>query len=94
MPVHRLCASDDFGARRNYPRTRRVSIYVSDRKEIEVANKSGQDKAKGAGDKVKGRAKETFGSLTGDQSKKNEGRADQDKGNLKKKKGQFKDLLN
>ncbi len=59
-----------------------------------MANRSGQDKAKGATDKVKGRAKETFGSLTGNESKKNEGRADQDKGTLKKKKGQFKDLIN
>lgn len=59
-----------------------------------MAKKSGQDKAGGEADKVKGRAKETFGSLTGNESKKNEGRADQDKGSLKKKKGQFKDLIN
>lgn len=57
-----------------------------------MAKKSGQDKAEGAGDKAKGRAKETFGSLTGNDSKKSEGRSDQDKGTLKKKKGQFKDL--
>ena len=44
-------------------------------------------------DKAKGRAKEAVGSLTGNKDKKAEGRADQDKGTLKKKKGTLKDLL-
>ncbi len=44
-------------------------------------------------DKVKGRAKEAGGSLTGNKNLKSEGRADQDKGTLKKKKGAVKDLL-
>ncbi len=44
-------------------------------------------------DKAKGRAKEAGGSLTGDKDKKAEGRADQDKGGLKNKKGAAKDLL-
>jgi uncharacterized protein YjbJ (UPF0337 family) len=44
-------------------------------------------------DKAKGRAKEAGGSLTGDKDRKAEGRADQDKGTLKKKKGAAKDLL-
>lgn len=57
-----------------------------------MAKNSGQDKAGGAADKLKGRAKEAFGSATGNKSKKAEGRSDQDKGTLKKKKGQFKDL--
>lgn len=57
-----------------------------------MAKKSGQDKAGGATDKLRGRAKETFGSATGNESKKAEGRSDQDKGALKKKKGQLKDL--
>lgn len=57
-----------------------------------MAKKSGQDKAGGAADKVKGRVKETFGSATGNDAKKSEGRSDQDKGTLKKKKGQLKDL--
>lgn len=57
-----------------------------------MAKNSGQDKAGGAADKMKGKAKETLGSLTGNDSKKAEGRSEQDKGNLKKKKGQFKDL--
>jgi uncharacterized protein YjbJ (UPF0337 family) len=35
-------------------------------------------------DKVKGRAKEAAGALTGDKSLKNEGRADQAKGAIKK----------
>lgn len=61
---------------------------------FKMAKKSGQDKGEGAADRIKGRAKEAFGSATGNEAKKSEGRADQDKGNLKKKKGQFKDLLN
>ncbi len=54
---------------------------------------SGTDKAEGAIDKVTGRAKEATGSLTGNKDRKAEGRADQDKGTLKKKKGAVKDLL-
>ena len=50
-------------------------------------------KTEGAMDKVTGRAKEATGSLTGNKDKKAEGRADQDKGTLKKKKGAVKDLL-
>jgi uncharacterized protein YjbJ (UPF0337 family) len=44
-------------------------------------------------DKAKGRMKEAGGSITGNKDKKNEGRADQNKGTLKKKKGAAKDLL-
>ena len=44
-------------------------------------------------DKAKGRVKEAAGSLTGNKGKKAEGRADQDKGTLKDKKGAAKDLL-
>ena len=44
-------------------------------------------------DKFTGRAKEAGGSLTGNRDKKAEGRTDQDKGTLKKKKGAVKDLL-
>ena len=54
---------------------------------------SSKDKNEGAMDKAKGRAKEAAGSLTGNKDKKAEGRADQDKGTLKKKKGAAKDLL-
>ena len=43
-------------------------------------------------DKVTGRAKEATGSLTGSKDKKAEGRAEQDKGTLKKK-AAAKDLL-
>ena len=46
---------------------------------------SGTDKAEGAIDKVTGRAKEATGSLTGNKDRKAEGRADQDKGTLKKR---------
>ncbi len=54
---------------------------------------SSRDRGEGAMDKAKGRAKEAGGALTGDKSKKNEGRADQRKGKVKKKKGAAKDLL-
>ena len=53
---------------------------------------SSRDKTEGAIDKLTGRAKEATGSLTGDKDKKAEGRAEQDKGTLKKKKGALKDL--
>ena len=58
-----------------------------------MTKRSSRDKTEGAMDKVTGRAKEAAGSLTGDKDKKAEGRADQDKGTLKKKKGAVKDLL-
>ena len=53
---------------------------------------SSRDKTEGAIDKLTGRAKEAAGSLTGNKDKKAEGRAEQDKGTLKKKKGALKDL--
>ncbi len=54
---------------------------------------SSKDKNEGAMDKAKGQAKEPAGSLTSKEDRKAEGRADQDKGTLKKKKGAAKDLL-
>ena len=57
-----------------------------------MPKESSQDRAEGAADKVKGRAKEAAGSLAGDKSKKSEGRADQRKGTAKKKSGAAKDL--
>jgi uncharacterized protein YjbJ (UPF0337 family) len=44
-------------------------------------------------DKVKGRAKEAAGAVTGDKTKKAEGRSDQTKGTAKEKKGKLKDIL-
>jgi uncharacterized protein YjbJ (UPF0337 family) len=44
-------------------------------------------------DKLKGRAKEAAGAVTGDDAKKSEGRSDQTKGTLKEKKGKLKDLF-
>ena len=58
-----------------------------------MTKRSSRDKTEGAIDKLSGRAKEATGSLTGDKDKKAEGRAEQDKGTLKKKKGAVKDLL-
>jgi uncharacterized protein YjbJ (UPF0337 family) len=67
-------------------------LLIEEGKEL-VSKRSSQDKTEGAMDKVTGRAKEATGSLTGNKDKKAEGRADQDKGTLKKKKGAVKDLL-
>jgi uncharacterized protein YjbJ (UPF0337 family) len=44
---------------------------------------SSQDKGEGALDKVKGRAKEATGAVTGDKEKKGEGHSDQTKGTAK-----------
>ncbi len=54
---------------------------------------SEQDKGEGAVDKVKGRAKEATGSLTGDEEKKAEGRSEQAKGTAKEKLGKVKDVF-
>ncbi len=54
---------------------------------------SGQDKGEGTMDKLKGRAKEAAGAVTGDKEKKSEGRTEQTKGTAKEKKGKVKDLL-
>ena len=54
---------------------------------------SRQDRNEGVVDKVRGRVKEAAGSLTGDDTKKVEGRSDQRKGATKEKKGALKDLL-
>jgi uncharacterized protein YjbJ (UPF0337 family) len=44
-------------------------------------------------DKATGRAKAAAGAVTGDETRKSEGRADQRKGKAKEKKGNLKDLL-
>jgi uncharacterized protein YjbJ (UPF0337 family) len=54
---------------------------------------SGQDKGEGVVDKAKGRAKEAAGAVTGDETKKSEGRAEQTKGTAEKAKGKIKDTL-
>ncbi len=54
---------------------------------------SGQDKGEGATDKLKGRAKEAAGAVTGDEVTKSEGRSDQTRGTAKEKKGKLKDLF-
>ena len=46
---------------------------------------SSKDKNEGAMDKAKGRAREAAGSLTSNEDRKAEGRADQDKDTLKKR---------
>jgi uncharacterized protein YjbJ (UPF0337 family) len=51
-----------------------------------VARNSREDKNEGA-------MKEAGGAITGDKSKKREGRSDQRKGRAKEKKGDLKDLL-
>ncbi len=54
---------------------------------------SNSDKAEGAFDKIKGKAKEAFGDATGDDSKKAEGHGDQTKGDMKQTKGDAKDKV-
>ena len=54
---------------------------------------SREDKNEVTMDRAKGRMKEAGGALTGDKSKKREGRSDQRKGRAKEKKGDLKDLL-
>jgi uncharacterized protein YjbJ (UPF0337 family) len=51
-----------------------------------------KDKTEGALDKVKGRAREAAGALTGDESQKAKGQGEQVKGTAKNKKGHLKDL--
>ena len=55
--------------------------------------RAAQDKGEGAVDKLKGRAKEAAGSVTGDDNKKAEGRSDQTKGTAKEKLGKVKDVF-
>ena len=54
---------------------------------------SKEDRNEGAMDRAKGRMKEAGGALTGDKSKKSEGRADQRSAKAKEKKTAVKDLL-
>ncbi len=54
---------------------------------------SAQDKGEGAVDKVKGRAKEAIGTVTGDEETKVEGRSEQTKGTAKEKLGKVKDVF-
>jgi uncharacterized protein YjbJ (UPF0337 family) len=44
-------------------------------------------------DKAKGRIKEAAGAISGDETKKSEGRSDQRRGTAKEKKGKLKDLF-
>jgi uncharacterized protein YjbJ (UPF0337 family) len=53
---------------------------------------SSRNRTEGAMDKAKGRAKEAAGAVTGDKSKESEGRADQRKGEARKKSAAAKDL--
>ena len=57
-----------------------------------MPKKSNQDRAEGAVDRAKGRAKEAGGALSGDKDKKAEGRSDQRKGTAREKSGAAKDL--
>jgi uncharacterized protein YjbJ (UPF0337 family) len=54
---------------------------------------SERDKGEGAVDKIKGRAREATGSVTGDEEKKAEGRSEQTKGTAKEKLGKVKDVF-
>jgi uncharacterized protein YjbJ (UPF0337 family) len=52
-----------------------------------------KEKGEGTLDKAKGKAKEAAGAVTGDETKKSEGRSEQTKGSAKDKIGKAKDLL-
>ena len=52
-----------------------------------------EDRARGFGDKAKGRVKEAGGALSGDSSLRREGRGDQAKGTMKEKKGLLRKLF-
>jgi uncharacterized protein YjbJ (UPF0337 family) len=52
-----------------------------------------EDRARGAGDKLKGRLKDAGGAVSGDRDLQAEGRADQAKGTLKEKKGLLRKLF-
>ena len=54
---------------------------------------SRDDRNEAAIDRAKGRVKEAGGALTGNKSKKREGRSDQRRAKAKEKKGNLKDLL-
>ena len=53
----------------------------------------GRDKAGGTLDKVRGRVKEATGALTGNDKQRVKGRARQDKGEARKKRGHLRDLF-
>jgi uncharacterized protein YjbJ (UPF0337 family) len=63
------------------------------RRRARMGKSSSQNKGEGALDKAKGKAKEAAGALTGDETKKAEGRSEQTKGTAKDKLGKAKDLL-
>ena len=52
-----------------------------------------RDKAGGTLDKVRGRVKEATGALTGSDKQRVKGRARQDKGDARKKRGHLRDLF-
>jgi uncharacterized protein YjbJ (UPF0337 family) len=52
-----------------------------------------KDKAENTGDKLKGKAKETEGRATGDQTRENQGKADQSKSDLKQAGENVKDAF-
>ena len=58
-----------------------------------MGKSSKQDRTEGAVDKAKGKAKEAVGAVTGNEEKKDEGRADQTKGTVEEKKGKVKDVF-
>jgi uncharacterized protein YjbJ (UPF0337 family) len=53
----------------------------------------GRDKAGGTLDRVRGRIKEAGGAISGSERRRAKGRAQQDKGSARKKRGHLRDLL-
>jgi uncharacterized protein YjbJ (UPF0337 family) len=53
----------------------------------------GRDKAGGTLDRVRGRIREATGAISGSERQRVKGRARQDKGSARKKRGHLRDLL-
>lgn len=68
--------------------TDRNDDLANDRQDESLTERGINDSAEGKADKLKGKAKDAWGGLTGDTSKQVEGKFDQLKGNVKDRLGQ------
>jgi uncharacterized protein YjbJ (UPF0337 family) len=70
-----------------------VGLHWPIRREQELMDMSGTDKAKNKAQDVKGKAKEAVGNITGDKGSRDEGRSDQAKSNVKDAGEKIKDAF-
>jgi uncharacterized protein YjbJ (UPF0337 family) len=63
------------------------------RRDARTPNSAAQDRAAGSMQETKGRVKESFGALTGNERLEAEGRSDQVAGTTRRKKGAWKDRI-